>query len=164
MLHVVTSHVNGRVGLVHEAKNCKLFPLNWAVCHCWLPFFTTSLTAAMMIASTVVDSELCGVTIVKVYLKSQFVHKIWKIATTRIFQYMVECLCVCAHIVACLCVRMSASLVVCPPHSASSIKSPLTSYSTLPGDGYFCIFEFVYETPFFLDPFSTNVSWHILYT
>ena len=54
---------------------------------------------------------------------------------------------------------MSASLAVyvCPPHSACCIRSYLTSYSTLPGDGYSCTFRFVYETPFFLDPFSTCV-------
>ena len=32
----ITSHINGRAGLVHEATNCKLFPFNWAL---WLPFF-----------------------------------------------------------------------------------------------------------------------------
>lgn len=124
------------------------------------PFDYLSLTAAMMkIIYIVVDFEPCGLTIVKVYLKLQCIDEIRKNCSNGISCCMVVFVYICMHIVACLCIRMSASLAVyvCPPHSACCIRSHLTSYSTLPGDGYSCTFRFVYETAFFLDPFSTCV-------
>lgn len=65
------------------------------------------------------------------------------------------------HIVACLCLKMTASLAVyvCPPHSCMLYQ--VTPYSTLPGDAFLYTIGFVYETPYFLAPFS--ILCHVMF-
>ena len=93
------------------AKNCKLFPPNWP-CLALLITFLYHFIKHLLWWSPLLPLTMNHVAwLVIVFLKSQCIHKIWKIAPMKISHCRLASVCMCVH--CCLSVHKGVCLPCC---------------------------------------------------